>query len=170
MYIQVHQEQIAAEQDFFERVQQHTVQQIVHVPIPHIQEQIVEGVKQIPQERFPEKTVEQIVDIPVPPIFGRDSAEVMSSSHAAVHAAEQIVAREVTQNTVCAPVCVGDTGFNTGWACQCEVLRVGDRQYEGQLRVLHAVENPDDFRSGHWIPVHCFRPDGKRTCVRRCWW
>ena len=39
------------------------------------------------------------------------------------------------------PVCVGYTGFNTRWACQCEVLRVVDRQYEGQLRVFNANEN-----------------------------
>ena len=60
MYNQVHQEQISAEQDKFERVQQHTVEQIVHVPIPQIQELNMEGVKDIPQERFPQQTVEQI--------------------------------------------------------------------------------------------------------------
>ena len=38
MYNQARQEQIAAEQD---RVQQHTVEQIVHVPVPLIQEQFV---------------------------------------------------------------------------------------------------------------------------------
>ena len=37
----VHQEQIIAEQV---SVQQYTVEQIVHMPIPHIQEQIVESV------------------------------------------------------------------------------------------------------------------------------
>ena len=37
-----------------------TVDQIVHVPIHDIQEQIVEGVKEISQERVPEQTVEQI--------------------------------------------------------------------------------------------------------------
>ena len=88
-----------------ERVHQHTVAQIVHVPISHIQEQIVEGLKEIPQERFPEQTVEQIVDIPVPPIV-EEIAEVMSTSHAAAHAAP-------TQNIVRTPVCVGDTGFDT---------------------------------------------------------
>ena len=45
----VHQEQIACEQ-------------IVHVPIPQVREQIVEGVKEISQELFPEQTVEQIID------------------------------------------------------------------------------------------------------------
>ena len=53
---QVHQEQISAEQDKFERVQQHTVEQIVHVPIPQSQELNMEGVKDIPQERFPQQT------------------------------------------------------------------------------------------------------------------
>ena len=60
MYNQVHQEQISAEQDKFERVQQHTVEQTLHVPIPQSQELNVEGVKDIPQERFPQQTVEQI--------------------------------------------------------------------------------------------------------------
>ena len=32
------------------------------MPIPHILEQLVEGVEEIPQEHFPEQTVEQIVD------------------------------------------------------------------------------------------------------------
>ena len=36
---------------------------------------------------------------------------------------------EVTKNALSTPVCVGDTGFNTRRACQCEVVRVGDRQY-----------------------------------------
>ena len=185
---------------------------------------------------FPERIEEQIVDIPVPPIV-EEIAEVMSSSHAAAHAAptpvneytapastvayatpapvidyvspspviehitpappvthvsfseqfslaytmtavatgvssDTTVAREVTQNIVSTPVCAGDRDFATRWARQCEVLRVGDRHYEGEIRVLHAGENPDDFRSGTWIPTHCFRPDGKRVCIhrRRGWW
>ena len=60
VYNQVRQEQISAEQDKFERVQQHTVEQIVHVPIPQSQELNMEGVKDIPEERFPQQTVEQI--------------------------------------------------------------------------------------------------------------
>ena len=53
----VHQEQIVAEQ---ERVQQHTAEQTVHVPIPPTLEHLEEGVKEIPQETFPEQTAEQI--------------------------------------------------------------------------------------------------------------
>ena len=60
VYNQVHQEQISAEQEKFERVQQHTVDQIVHVPIPQSQELNMEGVKDIPQERFLQQTVWQI--------------------------------------------------------------------------------------------------------------
>ena len=45
---QARQEQIAAEQD---RVQQHTVEKIVHVPVPLTQEQIVEAVEVFPQGR-----------------------------------------------------------------------------------------------------------------------
>ena len=29
---------------------------------------------------------------------------------------------------------------------------------KGEIRVLHAGDNPDDFRSGRWIPIHCFSP------------
>ena len=55
------------EQECVERVQQHTVEQIVHVP--QIHEQIVEGVKEFPQERLPQQTVEQIENAtPVPVI------------------------------------------------------------------------------------------------------
>ena len=43
VYNQVHQERIAAGPESIERVRQHTAEQIVHVPIPQIQEQIVEG-------------------------------------------------------------------------------------------------------------------------------
>ena len=57
---------------------------------------------------------------------------------------EQIVATEVTQDIVSTPVCAGDTGFDTRWARECEVLRVGT-----------------------WILIHCFRPDGKRVRVHR---
>ena len=66
------------------------------------------------------------------------------------------------------PVCVGYTGFETKWARQFEVVRVGNRHYEGEIRVLHAGENRDDFRSGTRIPIHCFRPDGQRVYVHRC--
>ena len=68
VYDQVRQEQIAAEQERVERVQQRTVEQIVHVPVPQIQEQIVDSVQVIPRELFPERIEVQIVDIPVPPI------------------------------------------------------------------------------------------------------
>ena len=81
-------------------------------------------------------------------------------------AVQQIVAEETTQNITSTPVCAGDTGIDTQWERQ----RVGDRHYEGQLHVLHAGEDPDDFRSGIWIPTHCFRHDGKRVCVRRRHW
>ena len=77
------QEQIFAEQ---ERVQQHTAEQIVHVPVCHIQEQIVESIQVTSRELFPEQFVEQIVDIPVPPKV-EERAEVMSSSHAAAYTA-----------------------------------------------------------------------------------
>ena len=38
------------------------------VPVPQIQEQIVEAIKVIPQEQMAERIVEQIVDVPMPQI------------------------------------------------------------------------------------------------------
>ena len=55
-YKQVHQEQNPADPGSFERTQQCTVENIVHVPILQIQEQIEEGVKEIHQERLPDMT------------------------------------------------------------------------------------------------------------------
>ena len=52
-----------------------TAEQNVHVPVPQIQEQYVEGVKVIPHERFPERTLENIVDVWVPPTV-EDTVEV----------------------------------------------------------------------------------------------
>ena len=65
-------EQIVAE---LERVQR-TAEQIVHVPVPQIQEQLEERVQVIPRELFPERIEEQIVDIPVPSIV-EEIAEVV---------------------------------------------------------------------------------------------
>ena len=54
-----------------ERVQQHTVEQIVYVPTPRIQKQIVESCQLISRELFLERIEVQIVDIPVPSIVKR---------------------------------------------------------------------------------------------------
>ena len=72
---QIRQEQIVAEQV---RVQQRTAEQIVHVPVPQFQEQIVERVQVIPRELFPERNEEQIVDIAVPLIV-EEMAEVVQN-------------------------------------------------------------------------------------------
>ena len=66
VFEQVYQEQIAADPGRFERTQQRTVENIVHVPIPQIQVRFVEGVKEIHQERPPERIEELIVCAPVP--------------------------------------------------------------------------------------------------------
>ena len=50
------------------------------------------------------------------------------------HTKKQIFAEETSQDFVSTPVCAGDTGFDTRWTRQCEVLRVGDRQNEGRRR------------------------------------
>ena len=86
VYSQVRQEQIAAEQKSVECVQQHTVEQIVHVPFPQIHEQIVKSVQVIPRDLVPERIEEQIVDIPFPPIV-TEMEKMVSSSHTAAHAA-----------------------------------------------------------------------------------
>ena len=58
---------------------------------------------------------------------------------------------------------VGDTGFDTSSGRHYEVMRVGHRAYEGQVRVLYAEEDPYDRASGKWIRRCYFRPDGKRA-------
>ena len=62
---QVYQEQIASDPESFERTQQRTVANIVHVPIPQIQVQFLDGVKEIHQERLPERIEELIVNAPI---------------------------------------------------------------------------------------------------------
>ena len=42
--------------------EQMATEQIVHLLVPQIPEQVVEGVKEIPQERLPERIEEQIFD------------------------------------------------------------------------------------------------------------
>ena len=76
VYNLVHQEQITAEQESVERVQQHTIEQIVHVPSPQIHQQMMGNVQVIPRQLFPERLEEQIVDILVPP-FVEEIAEVV---------------------------------------------------------------------------------------------
>ena len=51
-----------------ERISERIVEHIVDVPVPQMQEQIVEVIKVIPQELVSERIVEQIVDVPVPQI------------------------------------------------------------------------------------------------------
>ena len=61
------------------------------------------------------------------------------------------------------PVRVGDTGFDNMSGRHCEVMRIGDRAYEGQVRILYAEEDPYLWASGTWIRLCHFRPDGKRA-------
>ena len=42
-----------------------------------------------------------------------------------------------------------DTGYKRSWSwCtrRCEVIGIGDREYAGQIRVIHANEDPSDWR------------------------
>lgn len=55
VYNQVDQEQIAADQESVELVQQHTVQKNIHVSIPQTQEQILNSVQVILRELFLER-------------------------------------------------------------------------------------------------------------------
>ena len=48
-----------------ERVQQHTVEQIVHVPVPQIVGETVEVVQMIPQECISKRIIDRIVDVPL---------------------------------------------------------------------------------------------------------
>ena len=84
MYNPIHQEQIAAEPESLECAQQGTVENIFHVPIPQMQEQFVESVQKIPQERLLfERIEEQIGDILVPPVV-EETVEVLQRSVTAV--------------------------------------------------------------------------------------
>ena len=71
----------------------------VDVPIPQIQEQIIEGIKDISKERFSEQTLEQIVDEPILPIM-EGTAGVMLPSHTAVHATPTLVSENVELTTI----------------------------------------------------------------------
>ena len=117
VYNQVRQEQIAAEQERVERVQQRTVEQTVYVPVPQIQEQIVEGVKEIPRERVLQQTVEQIENTPVPQSVD-ETVQVVQ-----VIPQERLQERTAAQ-IVDAPVCVGDTSFNIANGLHCEDIRI----------------------------------------------
>ena len=66
----------------------------------------------------------------------------------------------------CPCMCVGDTGFNIVNGRHCEVIRICLGYYAGQVRLLHADEDPDNFRSGSWLPLGHFRPVGKRARLR----
>ena len=51
-----------------ERTSEHTVEQIAGVPVPRVQERILEVAEITPQKRIPERIVGQIDDVPVPQI------------------------------------------------------------------------------------------------------
>ena len=63
-------------------------------------------------------------------------------------------------------LCVGDTGFNIVNGRHCEVIRIGFGYYAGQVRLLHADEDPDNFRSSSWLRLGLFRPVDKRARIR----
>ena len=48
-----------------ERVQQRTVEQIVHVPVPQVVNKIAGVVQITPEERFSKRIIDRIVDVPV---------------------------------------------------------------------------------------------------------
>ena len=61
-----------------------------------------------------------------------------------VHDVARAPAESIDESST--PVCVGDTGFDALWGRHCEVIHIGDRN--GEIRVLYADEDPDDWRSG----------------------
>ena len=75
----------------FERTQQRTVENIVRVPVSQIQDQFVEGVKEIHQERLPERIEELIEDTPAPL---NTSSTSTSSTSPGISSATQVPALE----------------------------------------------------------------------------
>ena len=75
----------------FERTQQRTVENIVHVPVSQMQDQFVEGVKEIHQERLPERIEELIEDTPAPL---NTSSTSTSSTSSGISSATQVPALE----------------------------------------------------------------------------
>ena len=91
----------------------------------------------------------------------RETAEMPTP--AATSSASAHVAHDVALHP---GVDVSDTSFDLSpsfSAHRCEAIRIGDRDFAGQIRVLYANENPNDWRSGRWIPRRFFMPDGKRA-------
>ena len=82
-----------------ERVQRHTVAQIVRVPAPQIQEKIVVVVKEIPRALFREQIEEQIVDFLVSPIVEKmlEMAQITSQERFQQSIADQIAVVLVPQ-------------------------------------------------------------------------
>ena len=157
-YKQVHQEKIGAEPVSFEHTQHRDVGNIVYVPIPQIQQQFVESVPRIPQERLLfERIEEQIRDTLAPPVV-EETVDVDQKI-----LLESIQQRTMVQTDVApalqvyAPFpdfAVSDTGsdnsssWSTGRCELCEVVRIADRDYAGRIRVIHAGENSSDWRLG----------------------
>ena len=59
-----------------------------------------------------------------------------------------------------------DTGFNSSWSWhtrRSEVVRIGDRDDAGQIRVIQADENSSAWQSGIWIPRQFFKPDERHV-------
>merc|ERR1712136_300562 len=90
----------------------------------------------------------------VPTLVDGDAAAALAGACAVsspAPAVQQIVAEERTQDFVSTPV---DTGFHTRWERQCEVLRVGDRHDERELRVQARVCPPPPLVVTIWYLVH----------------
>ena len=117
-------DQIAAELESLERVQRHTVAQIVRVPAPQIQERIVVVVKEVPRALFREQIEEQIVDFLVSPIVEKmlEMAQITSQERFQQSTAGQIAVVLVPQRapavryTAPAPV-IGDVTPSPAVAC-----------------------------------------------------
>ena len=71
-----------------------------------------------------------------PALAGACAASSRAPAVPIPHIQEEIVPEETTEDFVPTPVFAGDTSFDTRWERQGEVLRVGDRHHEGQLRVV----------------------------------
>ena len=177
VYKQVHQEQIPAEPGSFERAQQRIVENIVHVPIPQIQEQFVERVQEIPQECLPERIEEpnKITAIPhsiscsaPAPVIKDISPEPGVPCATTVPAIKHVAPTPLIEHVEPAPeLQLGEIGFDM-FGKSCEVIRNDTGpHFIGQIRVLYPWEKRGRFESGSWMRRSDFTANSHDAECRR---
>ena len=162
VFEQVYQEQIAADPRSFDRTQQRTVENSVHVPIPQFQEQSVESVQKTPQGRLPERIEEPVENTPIPQSICYSAlAPVIEDIHLRLRTSRQHQQRPThcalrrylrrSRDVLPAELKIGDLGFNM-FGRSREVIRIGTGlHFIGQNRVLYPWEKRGRFESGSWM-------------------